>query len=125
MKFKYRNHAMTQYKCPNCHNILFLNTNKEDNNKYWRCCKWAEGCKTILSDLENRPDFSRTSIKNSRIKMLIKLANKNCPICNRHLTIRKSNTTKSFFLGCTHYPECSFKTWTEMNEIQTRFITWL
>ena len=116
---------MTKYTCPNCNNLLFLNVNQSDNNRYWRCCKWSIGCKITLKDLNNRPDFSKISIKNARLKMLIKLADKKCPICNHHLILRKSNVTNLFFLGCTQYPKCNFRTWTNLEKIPLRFVTWL
>lgn len=99
------------YTCPSCGKRLFQNTNSKDNKKFWRCSAWSQGCKTILEDIKNKPDFDKQALKKAKTIAAIKAIDEECPKCGSPLTERSSKSSKKTFIGCSTWPKCDYTRW--------------
>lgn len=85
-------------KCPNCENNS-LKRIKGKNGYFWAC----KDCKKTFNDKKGQPELKKKIITSNTLKKF------SCPHCQKGFLIRRENSNKRFWWGCSEFKTgCKF-----------------
>lgn len=89
---------VNSHPCPDCGRPLRRIKKKGNNEYFWGCTGYSDGCKHASDDKDGAPV--------PRKKQVVSATHK-CPDCNSGLIRRPGRKKGAFWWGCSRYPECT------------------